>query len=261
MDADEIKRFWESQADLHGTSHRASWSDRGVIELEIAALGVRLSAGWTVLDVGCANGFSSFRYASERGVDVTGVDFAPSMIDAARAARDELPAAVQARTRFAVGDVRALDFPDEAFDAVVSTRVIINLPDVAQQAAGLAECARVLRPGGILLLSEATRDGWRRLNALRREWDLDEIPMPSFNLYLDEAEVVEALRDRLSLVEIVSFASSYYVLTRVIKPLLARAAGAGIDVADPDAEFNRWAAALPAAGDYCTQKLFVFRKP
>ncbi len=48
--------------------------------------------------------------------------------------------------------------------------------------------------------------------------------------------------------------------TRVLKPLLAARAEAAIDVADPDAEFNRWAALLPPAGDYGTQKLFVLRR-
>ncbi len=45
-----------------------------------------------------------------------------------------------------------------------------------------------------------------------------------------------------------------------MKPLLAQATGAPVDVADPLSEWNRFVASLPAAGDYGTQKLFVFRK-
>jgi hypothetical protein len=63
------------------------------------------------------------------------------------------------------------------------------------------------------------------------------------------------------LVDIADFASTYYVGTRVLKPLIIRALGAGLDVADPEAEWNRWFAQLPAWGDYGTQKLFVFKKP
>ena len=59
---------------------------------------------------------------------------------------------------------------------------------------------------------------------------------------------------------LVDFASTYYVGTRVLKPLLAQATGAPVDVADPASEWNRWFASLPAVGDYGTQKLFVFRK-
>jgi hypothetical protein len=61
-------------------------------------------------------------------------------------------------------------------------------------------------------------------------------------------------------VELVDFASTYYVGSRVLKPLLAQATGTLVDVADPMSEWNRWLASLPAAGDYGTQKLFVFRR-
>jgi hypothetical protein len=45
-----------------------------------------------------------------------------------------------------------------------------------------------------------------------------------------------------------------------LKPLLAQAAHAPVTVADPNAEWNRWFSQLPSAGDYGTQKLFVFRR-
>ena len=56
------------------------------------------------------------------------------------------------------------------------------------------------------------------------------------------------------------FASSYYVATRLLKPLLAAHAEVDVEVADPNAEFNRWSAMLLPAGDYGTQKLFVLRR-
>ena len=64
----------------------------------------------------------------------------------------------------------------------------------------------------------------------------------------------------LELIELVNFASTYFVGTRVLKPLLAQALGGKMDPANPNAEWNRWFSTLPACGDYGTQKLFVFRK-
>ena len=64
----------------------------------------------------------------------------------------------------------------------------------------------------------------------------------------------------LELVELVNFASTYFVGTRLLKPLLAKAIGGKMDPADPNAEWNRWCSTLPSWGDYGTQKLFVFRK-
>jgi hypothetical protein len=84
--------------------------------------------------------------------------------------------------------------------------------------------------------------------------------MPPFNQYLDETKVIQAVAPELKLLELVNFASSYYVGTRIVKPLLAQACGRSIDVADPNMEWNRWCAGLPASGDYGTQKLFIFEK-
>ncbi len=260
LSLDEIRRFWTEQALDHGQSPSASWSDHRAIQLEIAAIGAHLESGNEVLDVGCANGFSSVQYAARRDVHVLGVDYVEEMIASAQKRRAALDDDARARIEFRVGDVTRLDLPDAAFDRVVSTRVIINLATWDEQLRGLWECARVLRPNGLLLLSEATIQGWHRLNDLRREWGLEEIPMPSFNAYLDEDRVVEALAPALELARIEDFASSYYVVTRVLKPLLARASDAPIDVADPASELNRWASLLPPAGDYGTQKLFVFHK-
>jgi SAM-dependent methyltransferase len=230
------------------------------MELEVRAIGERLHDGARVLDVGCANGWSTVQLAAARDIFIRGVDYVPAMIDAARARLEQLQGRLRGTVEFDVGDVLALDVVDGTYDAVVCTRVVINLGDWDRQSRGLAECVRVLRPDGMFLLSEATLQGWERLNALRKEWGLPEIGMPAFNTYLDEERVVAELADRCELVELVNFASTYYVGSRVLKPLLAQATGAPVDVADPMSEWNRWLASLPAAGDYGTQKLFVFRR-
>ncbi len=159
-----------------------------------------------------------------------------------------------------MGDITSLDLPAESFDRVICIRVLINLRDLDRQQLGLRECSRVLKPGGMLLLSEATLQGWSHLNQFRREWNLPEILMPSFNEYLDEQKVSEAAGSEMELQELVNFSSTYYVATRVLKPLLIQALGANIDAADPNMEWNRFFAQLPAWGDYGTQKLFVFKK-
>jgi hypothetical protein len=60
---------------------------------------------------------------------------------------------------------------------------MINLSGWPLQLQGLQECARVLKHGGLFLHSEATLQGWRRLNQFRSEWKLPDIPMPAFNQY------------------------------------------------------------------------------
>ena len=98
------------------------------------------------------------------------------------------------------------------------------------------------------------------MNKFRREWKLPDIPMPTFNQYLNEEQVIQSVAPELELVRLINFSSTYYVGTRVLKPLLIQALGIDIDVANPDMEWNQWFSQLPASGDYGTQKLFIFRK-
>jgi ubiquinone/menaquinone biosynthesis C-methylase UbiE len=256
----QIYDFWSQQAAEHLQSPAASWSDFRVIEMEIEQISQRLSDGDRVLDVGCANGFSSVQFAARRKIKLRGLDFIPKMIDEARERAKQSRVTLRGGVEFDVGDITQLAEADSSYDKVVVIRVLINLGNWERQRRGLQECVRVLRSGGILLLSEATLQGWERLNRLRTEWGLRDIPIPPFNEYLDQEKVVTELAGKMRLVEISNFASTYYVGTRVLKPLLRQATDAPVDVADPGSEWNRWFSTLPAAGDYGTQKLFVFEK-
>ena len=93
------------------------------------------------LDVGCGEG-RFCRMLKLHGVDVTGVDPAPALIAAARA-RDADGAYLEA-------DAVRLPFRDEAFDLVVSYLSLIDIPDLQS---AIPEMARVLSPGGALLIA------------------------------------------------------------------------------------------------------------
>ena len=256
----EVFEYWNRQAHEHGQSPSASWSDHRVIEMEIAEISKHLSDGDRVLDVGCANGYSSVQFASAGRISLRGVDYIPKMIEEARERLKDMEGKLAGSVEFDVGDITQLKEPPNFYDKVVVVRVLINLGHWERQFSSLRECIRVLKPGGLLLLSEATLQGWCRLNALRAEWGLEDIPMPPFNQYLDQDQVIAAIRNEAELLELSNFASTYYVGTRVLKPLLAKATHAPVSVADPNAEWNRWFSQLPQGGDYGTQKLFVFRK-
>lgn len=257
---EQIRRFWTQQALEHGQSVEASWSDRMVVEMEIREISKRLVDGERVLDVGCGNGYSTVRLAAARRVSIRGLDYIPEMIEQARLRLREGASALVGTVEFDVGDVTSLNVPTESYDKVVAVRTIINLGEWSRQLRGLRECARVLKRGGELLLSEATCQGWRRLNGFRREWGLPEIPMKPFNEYLDEERMMQEISPELRPLEVVNFSSTYYFGTRILKPLLISALGTGLDAANPNMEWNRWFAQLPSWGDYGTQKLFVFKK-
>ncbi|MBT9585548.1 class I SAM-dependent methyltransferase [bacterium] len=260
LSLEEIREFWSQQAILHGQKPDASWSDYRVIEMEIREIISFLQDGDRVLDVGCANGFSSIQFVMSKALRVHGVDYIPEMIDMARQRLSSAAPEVRERLSFAVGDAMDLSAFRGQYDKVVVVRVIINLGEWPDQLRAIQESCQALKPGGLLIMSEATIQGWQKLNDLRREWGLEDIAMPGFNNYLDCDKVVESLSPGMKLEKIVNFASTYFVGTRVLKPLLIRSCKVAQDAASPDMEFNRFFSMLPAVGDYGTQKLFVFRK-
>lgn len=115
-------------------------------------------AGARVLDAGCGDGALAC-VAAGRGAEVTGVDPDPAMLVAARsrAAKAGIPAT------FLEGQVKRLPFPDATFDVVVSVTVLCFVVDAA---GAVREMARVLRPGGRLVLGELGR--WSVWAFLRR---------------------------------------------------------------------------------------------
>jgi ubiquinone/menaquinone biosynthesis C-methylase UbiE len=105
--------------------------------------------GARVLEVGCGPGRLSSRLAHQHGLEVTGLDLDPAMIERARANADRPGGGDARRPSFLVGDVASLAFPDGSFDLVVST---LSMHHWADPTAGLGEIGRVLRPAGRALV-------------------------------------------------------------------------------------------------------------
>ena len=103
--------------------------------------------GARVLDVGCGTGRWLRRY-SELKLNAYGVDATPGMLQRALELRTDCPVVAAPAQR--------LPFQDEAFDLVSAVTVVQHVPADAQSEV-LREMARVLRPGGHLMLLELTR--------------------------------------------------------------------------------------------------------
>jgi ubiquinone/menaquinone biosynthesis C-methylase UbiE len=158
-----------------------------------------------VLELACGTARNLPFYAEE--VKLTGVELSPEMLAIGHRRAQELAHPADLR----LGDVQALDFPDESFDTVTCTLGFCTIPDTR---AAAAEAFRVLRPGGQLLLLEHVRSpapivrGVQRLLeplAVRFEADhllrdpLDYLPSVGFEI--DEVQrskwgIVERLRAR-----------------------------------------------------------------
>jgi len=109
-----------------------------------------LRSGQRLLDVGCGLGDAALALSNDLGDqgDVVGIDGSEVMLAEARARG----ACATCPVRFTVGDAGSLDEPDASFDAVRSERMLQWVPDPAR---AVAEMARVLRPGGLVCLTDS----------------------------------------------------------------------------------------------------------
>lgn len=112
-----------------------------------------LRPGQRVLDVAAGPGATACLLAAEFGADVDGIDLGSASVERARAAATER--GLDRRVRFHVGDAEHLPFDDGTFDVVICECAWCTFPDKTTAA---TEFARVLRPGGLVGITDVTLD-------------------------------------------------------------------------------------------------------
>ncbi|SDJ92139.1 class I SAM-dependent methyltransferase [Natronorubrum texcoconense] len=149
-----VKQYWDGRAESFDDD-----SQHGIHSEEQREAWLSVLRPWTgdppqqILDVGCGTGVISLLLA-ELGHDVTGVDFAPEMLEQARTKveRSELSA------EFQRGDAENLAQREDTYDLVTARHLIWTLPTPEN---AIDEWQRVVHPGGRLVLIEG-------------HWDFDE---------------------------------------------------------------------------------------
>ena len=101
-----------------------------------------------ILDVGCGIGGSSLYLADKFAANVTGITLSP--VQATRATERAIAASLDSRVQFQVANALKMPFEDNSFDFVWSLESGEHMPDKTQF---IAECYRVLRPEGKLILA------------------------------------------------------------------------------------------------------------
>lgn len=152
--AADTPEFWEAQWRAHPPVAMTGMK----IDPWLRSLAHRyLSKDGLIVEAGCGNGNICRTFAND-GFQIEGLDFAPRAIEANRRLDG-------ARGRYTVGDVRALPYADGSLAGYISLGVIEHFDD-ATRAQILRETARVLRPGGIALISTPAFNPLRRLASL-----------------------------------------------------------------------------------------------
>ena len=157
-----------------------SWArSEGPSAVEMSRKAVAEVEPQRVLEVGCGRGEAAEWIARETGAEVVAVDQSERMVELARAR------GVDARA----GDVQELPFEDESFDVVLAAWMLYHVADLDR---GLAEIARVLRPGGRLVAVT---------NSSRHVRELKELMGTSTTFTFTAENGTEILRRHFSSVE------------------------------------------------------------
>ncbi|HEX6652914.1 MAG TPA: class I SAM-dependent methyltransferase [Thermoleophilaceae bacterium] len=155
---DRIARMYDRMNSVMTAGMHHHWRRRAA---ELA----RVGPGSTALDVATGTGDLAIELA-RRGAEVTGSDFAPAMLEIARRKAPGL--------RFEEGDALKLAYPDGSFDAVTVGFGARNFADLDR---GLAEMARVTRPGGRVVVLEITTPQKPPLSLFFRAWFDRVVPL------------------------------------------------------------------------------------
>jgi len=115
---------------------------------------INLTAGSTLLDVGCGLGGPSRMAADRYQAQVTGVDLTPELVDAANALAARV--GLEKRCRFLAAPGETLPFEESSFHAGMMIHVGMNVRD---KRSVFAEVHRVLSPGSVFLFYEQVRRG------------------------------------------------------------------------------------------------------
>jgi len=123
------------------------WWFRGMRAISFALLDPWIGAagGRRVLEAGCGTGHFAAAVAERYGAEVVAMDLEREGLRYCRSRGGLMPAQA---------NIAALPFPNGAFDLVTSMDVIVHFP-AGQEEASFAELARVVRPGGLLLVRAA----------------------------------------------------------------------------------------------------------
>ncbi|HXY81540.1 MAG TPA: methyltransferase domain-containing protein [Gaiellaceae bacterium] len=135
-----------------------------------------------LLDVGCGPGELTERFARELGAEVHAVDISPRMIELTRSRGIDA----------VLADAEELPFGDGEFDCVYAGWVLYHVPKLEQ---AIGECARVLRPGGVLVAATHSVENVAEL------WELIGCEEPRSPLSFNRSNGKALLGDHFSEVE------------------------------------------------------------
>lgn len=247
-DSEQVLDYWERD-------DAESMYDKHLLNAEISLIKEQIPCGSKVLDAGCGEGEGTLVYSSIKGVIVHAVDFSETRL---RKARERLQGCDNVQ-------LMHVDFLkeytlDNDYDVVVSQRFLINLMEWSKQQKVILGLLDMLKPGGKFIMLEGSKQGVDSLNEFRAVWGMEPIATKWHNLFIEDEVLVAFLRQHGWQLITHDGLSSYFLLTRGIRPSLEKEL-------NWDHNFNRLAVSLKTRKllaldetKFSRVKLWVFQK-
>ena len=250
MNVNEKKKFWQRIG-------KSACPDDVVRDMSINEIKKFIKKNSNVLDIGCGDGFCTFKLLDKKVKSIKGIDFSSSSIKNATKNKEIL--GLRKKISFEVGDVTELSKYYNSYENVITIRCLINLGSQKKQFSALSEIYKTLKKNGTYIMCENFNDNLINLNKIRSKLGLEKIKTRWHNKYLYNNDIKNFVTKKLKfkIINESNFASSYYFLTRVTKPFLFKQQGKELKYND---DFNQLSSKFESIGEFSPMKLVILKK-
>lgn len=255
MKKEMMSTFWSERAKLYGSDPRANTNDIWLREIEVGYVDrvIQCHSFQTILDFGCANGFTTYKLAKlHTKTHFVGIDINEDMI---RIAKSHGQVEGLPNVDFKRCDVQR-EIIAERFDFIYAIRVFQNMESQRTQKSVFDTLRGLLQPGGFFLCVESYLDGYTRLNADREDMGLPPLPIHD-HLTLLTDKFDDYADSKMKLIKRDSLSSTYYLVTRLLYSYISKMCNEPINYNHP---IHQVAAMIPQIGEYGPQRASLYQK-
>lgn len=252
---EKMMAFWSERVKIYKDDPRANTEDIWLRELEINYVDriIKSHSFQSVMDFGCANGYSTLRLARLNwNKEFVGIDINHDMINVAI---ESLKGENFPNLEFRLLDI-VKDVVPERYDFIFAIRTFQNIESLEMQKRVFDKLHNLLNENGLFLYIESYVSGYKRLNEDRVKMGLAPLPIHEHLTLLTE-DFDKYVGDKMSLLTSEFLSSSYYLITRLLYSHIAKMNNEPIDYNHP---IHRVAAMVPQIGDYGPQKASLYKQ-
>lgn len=248
--------FWNKRVKKYGKAEEFSIPDVYLNHKENRILRKKLNpnSNFKILDLGCANGHSTFAINRPGNNLVWGID---SNEDAIKMAKELMKKKNLKGIEFLVGEIANPKFDEDYFDAVYAKRSLSNLPSQREQEKAVKKVATLLKRGGKFYIFDLFEEGYSKLNEIRSRKGLEKINLPFHCLPLTDKLVKDMANENFAVMKEEDPTSTYYLMSRVFMPSILKYSGKEPNPKSAESWIFSW---MPSLGKLGVNKLYILEK-